>query len=145
MKKANSDYSNLGFSSTMGPQLRKLVEQHLINDLKHYGVDEPVLKFDWSDSCIEGHDADFLDGSLENYSGIAVYDANDIIVADGWMEFILTGDFFLVYWDDLTTWQEDQQVSSKEEFGIPDHIWQQLPDDIKPTVKDELMKTSPFK
>jgi hypothetical protein len=93
----------------MGPELRSLVERHLVEDLKFYGIDKE-LHFDWSDSCIEGHDTNYLDGSLENFSGIAVFDNHENLVADGWMEFIHEGDFFLAYWNYVTTWESDKKL-----------------------------------
>ena len=98
------DYHNLGFSTPMGPQLRELVEKQLTADLVAHGTDGNDLKFDWSESCIEGHHANHLDGSLENYSGIAVCNSDDQLVAEGWMEFILLGPLFLCYWEFLDTW-----------------------------------------
>ena len=32
------NYTNFGFASIMGPQLRKLVEDQLLNDIKYYGI-----------------------------------------------------------------------------------------------------------
>ncbi|WP_188813337.1 hypothetical protein [Hymenobacter cavernae] len=128
----------------MGPQLRELVEGQLITDLKHYGIDKVALKFDWSESCMEGHDAVYLDSYFENYSGIAAFDEADCIVADGWMDFVLAGDFLLVYWDFLTTWDGEKQLINKNKPGIPDHIWQQMPDNIKGNYKNERMKQPPF-
>jgi hypothetical protein len=57
-KKTN--YIDLGLSSPMGINLRKLVESQLLQDLINYGIDKLDLKFDWSESCIEGHDTDYL-------------------------------------------------------------------------------------
>jgi hypothetical protein len=78
-----ANYSYLGFSDSMGPKLRRLVEDQLLTDLSHYGIYSANLKFDWSDSCIEGYDATYLDGSLENYSGIAISDTEDNLVVGG--------------------------------------------------------------
>ncbi|WP_324678855.1 hypothetical protein [Hymenobacter sp. GOD-10R] len=144
MQKHKPNYTDLGLSSPMGPQLRKLVEEQLIVDLRYYHIDKPVLKFDWSESCIEGNDAIYLDGYLENYSGITIFDEADCLVADGWMDFVLAGDFFLVYWDFITTWDEEKQFANKSQPGIPDHIWLQIPDDIKGNYKNERMKQPPF-
>jgi hypothetical protein len=126
------NYIDLGLSCSMGVELRELVETHLLQDLKNYGIDQSNLKFDWSDSCIEGHGSSFLDGRLENYSGIVVYDQSDRLVADGWMEFVQEGDFFIAYWEFIGTFDNQRIVGQKEEPGIPEHIWVQLPDDIKP-------------
>lgn len=131
MQSIKPDYVNLGLSIPMGPQLRALVEQHLLTDLAAYVILNQKLKFDWSDSCIEGRDSTYLDGSLENYSGILLFDEQDDLVVDGWMEFIHEGDFFLVYWDYVTVWQNGEEIFDKPKPGIPDHIWAQLPDYVK--------------
>jgi len=126
------NYTDLGLSSPMGVNLRKLVESQLKLDLKKYGIDQSNLKFDWSHSCIEGHDTKFLDGSLENYSGILVYYNDDKIAADGWMEFIHEGDFFIAYWDFVRIFDNGKIIAQKEIFRIPEHIWDELPNNIKP-------------
>jgi hypothetical protein len=140
MDKAKPNYTDLGLSSQMGPQLRSLVELHLAEDLKFYGIKTAELRFDWSDSCIEGHDTNYLDGSLENFSGIAVFDNHENLVADGWMEFIHEGDFFLAYWEYVTAWDGDMKLSEKKYKGIPNHVWEQIPDGIKPNLESEKMK-----
>jgi hypothetical protein len=134
------NYTDLGFSSPMGLNLRKLVESQLESDLKNYGIDKSNLKFDWSESCIEGHDTRFLDGSLENYSGISVYDKDDKIVADGWMEFIHEGDYFITYWEFVKTFDNEKVIAQKKMTGIPDHIWEDLPNDIKPNYLNDRIK-----
>ncbi|RSK49973.1 hypothetical protein [Hymenobacter rigui] len=144
MSQSNPNYADLGFSSPMSPTLRSLVEQQLLVDLAHYGVVREGLKFDWSESCIEGHLEEYLGSSLENYSGIAVYDADDKCVADGWMEFILAGEFFLVFWDYLTIRKNGRQVFDKSQPGIPDHVWQQIPEDIRTSYRNDRMKRPPF-
>lgn len=104
----------------MGPKLRALVEKQLLEDLKYYDVTDSNLKFDWSNSCIEGSYTEYLDGSLENYSGISLYDKNDELVAEGWMEFIHSEPHFIVYWDHLIF--RNHHPKEKTEFGIPKHI-----------------------
>jgi hypothetical protein len=130
-KTMKPNYKDLGFSTTMGPRLRTLVETHLINDLRYYGLEKQNLKFDWSESCIEGHDTAYLDGQLENYSGISIFDNDERLIADGWMEFIHRGQFFLAYWKFVTIWDKEKKVFEKKERGAPGHILQQIPDDIK--------------
>jgi hypothetical protein len=129
------NYKDLGLSTPMGPKLRTLVENDLINDLRHYGVTKLNLKFDWSESCIEGHNTTYLDGQLENYSGISVFDTDEKIIADGWMEFIHRGQFFLAYWEFVTIWDKDKQVFEKKEPGIPEHILRKIPDEIKTEIE----------
>ncbi|RZK27784.1 MAG: hypothetical protein EOO61_22960 [Hymenobacter sp.] len=133
-----------GFSNQMGPQLRELVEHQLLKDLLHYGIAREGLRFDWSSSCIEGHSANYLDGSLENFSNIALCNEQNAIVAEGWMEFILASEFFLVYWDNLNIWRNGEQIASKKHFGIPPHIWEKIPADIRVPHEKEKMQTLPF-
>jgi hypothetical protein len=139
-KKPN--YTDMGFARSMGPKLRHVVEEQLSTDLKNYFIDTPGLKFDWSDSCIEGKSTDYLDGSIDCYSSIYVFDNNDNLVADGWMEFIHDGNFFLVYWDMVTTYHMDKVLADKKTPGIPDHIWAKIPDDIKPNYIDDRQKST---
>ena len=138
------NYTDLGFSAVMGAQLREIVEIQLTVDLKNYGVEKSNVKFDWSNSCIEGHRTDYLAGSLENFSGIAVFDEHDNLIGDGWIEFIHEGDFFSVYWDCITTRDEDRNIGKKEQFGIPNHVWQQIPDNIRPRYLSKKLKLNPF-
>ncbi len=121
------DYTDLGLSEPMGAVLRANVEAQLRNDLHNYGFMGSSVKFDWSGSCIEGHDATHLGGYLENYSGILLFDINDNYLAEGWMDFILEPDFFLVYWDHLEV-ANPGSATGKLKFGIPSHIWQKIPD-----------------
>ncbi|MDR6562024.1 MULTISPECIES: hypothetical protein [unclassified Arcicella] len=129
MQKPN--YEGLGLSDYMGPQLRAIVEAQLLADLAHYGISTTSLKFDWSQSCIEGHNTHYLDGSLENFSGIAIYNIDNELVAEGWMEFVHEASFFLAYWDFITVWQDNQIFFEKSKFGIPEHVWIQIPEIIK--------------
>lgn len=124
------NYIDIGFGRSMGPMLKKLVEEHLTSDLMHYGIDNQYLKFDWSESCIEGKSTNFLDGSIDRFSSIYVFDRNDKLIAYGWMEFIHENSFFLVYWDMITTYSDDKIIIDKKS-GIPDHVWTKIPDNIK--------------
>lgn len=126
------NYKDFGMSDQMGPKLRSLVEKQLIEDLKFYGIDKIDLRFDWSESCVEGHCFDHLDGTLENFSGIGVFDNMDHLIAGGWMEYILEDDFFLAYWEFVTTYEKSKVIKEKRDVGIPDHIWQQIPNQYKP-------------
>lgn len=127
------NYSSHGLSYCMGNELRKEVERQLLVDLMQYNVAIDGLKFDWSDSCIEGKRATYLDGSVENFSGIQLFNHNDEFVAEGWMEFIYekSDDLFVVYWDFLDIMQKGKVISVKEKSGIPDHIFNRLPKLLK--------------
>ena len=119
----------LGYTEKMGPMLRREVEQQLLADLRNYGVDNDNLQFDWSDTCPEGHVTDALDGTLENWSGVAVRDANGTIVADGWLDFIHGGGTnpLFVFWEYLTIYEDNKEQRVKNSPGIPQHVWDQLP------------------
>ena len=133
------NYDVLGLSSSMGPRLREFVECQLVEDLLIYGVSLQVLKFDWSESCIEGHDAEYLDGSFENFSGIAIFDRNDLLIAQGWMDFVQVDTGFFVYWDYLEIVEGKKLVSKKVTHGIPNHIWEKLPIALKESKKADRM------
>ena len=121
------NFTDLGLSTVMGPQLKKFVEGQLLNDLKHYDVNNEYLKFDWSESCIEGNNIDYLDGSLENFSAICLYNVNDELVGEGWLEFIVTNQL-IVYWEVLNVWDnESQTFQERKTFGIPEHIKVPIP------------------
>lgn len=86
------DHSNFSFADCMGVQLKSEVE-----------------RFDWSDCCIEGHRTKYLDGAVENFSNIMVINANEELVADGWMEFIHEDGLFIAYWEFLNEYLEDRK------------------------------------
>ncbi len=131
MTNPKPNYKDFGMSDQMGPKLRSLVEKQLMEDLKFYGIDKIDLRFDWSESCVEGHCFDHLDGTLENFSGIGLFDSKDNLIAGGWMDFILEGDFFLAYWEFVTTYDNGKVLKEKRSVGIPEHVWQQIPNEYK--------------
>lgn len=125
----------LGFSSCMGPKLRRYVEQQLMLDLQIYvppGMNiTPIdIRFDWSDSCIEGHCEDWLDGKIENFSGVAIVDLQNRLVAEGWMEFIKTATGLEVFWWFLQS-GKDYDIQSKDSNHVPKHIWDRMSDDAR--------------
>lgn len=133
------DYNNLGLSRPMGQRLRSIVEDFLIKDLIYYGFQGLQVKFDWSQSCIEGHSCNILGSHLENYSGIRLFDQNDNLFAEGWINYIAEGWaidnteplFFLVYWDILQTLNLSILPKGKEVRRIPIHIWEQIPIELR--------------
>lgn len=136
---SGSAFKTYGFSAKMGPQLRQVVEQQLRQDLLHYGIQNADWHFDWSSSCLEGRDAPWLDGHIENYSGIVLLNQHEQVVVEGWMEFILAGELLLVYWDNLTSWSTAAEQQYKKHFGIPPHIWQCIPTQYQPAYATERM------
>lgn len=135
------NYVDMGLSFPMGHELRKEVERQLLVDLLRYSVSHIIIKFDWSNSCIEGHAATYLDGHLQNYSGIELYDDNDVYIGDGWMEFILEKeeDLFIVYWEFLDMVDNGKEKSLKEKPGIPNHIFELLPQKHRSKYANEMV------
>ncbi|MFB5652833.1 hypothetical protein ACE5IS_19505 [Leptospira wolffii] len=124
----------MGFADKLGVKLKTLVETQLIDDLVHYGISDRNLKFDWSESCIEGHGTHYLDGYVENFSSISVFNIKDELVADGWMEFLHEGDYFVAYWEFLTLISNNGINNEIKQFsGIPAHIISMLPEEIRKT------------
>jgi hypothetical protein len=134
MNAGRSDARGLGFSDCMGPQLRNLVERKLPDDLGNYLLPEnglilSDLRFDWSDSCVEGHRTYWLDGEIENFSGIAIFDLEQNLIAEGWMEFIETEAGLEVFWWFLRG--PTLKSQGKESNEVPTHIWDRLSDELR--------------
>lgn len=118
------NYFDLGLSTSMGELLRKQVESQLLADLSEYDIETKGLFFDWSESCIEGYCAKYLDGSVDRFSGIKLFDASDNLIVDGWMDFIFeeSSSIFIVYWHFLSIYQNGIRVERKENKDIPPHV-----------------------
>jgi prepilin-type processing-associated H-X9-DG protein len=140
---SSENFTTYGFSSKMGPLLRHTVEQQLRADLCHYGVPHTGLQFDWSASCLEGKDAAWLDGHVENFSSIALLDQKGQTIAEGWMEFILVDGQLIVYWDNLTSWDTLGKHLHKAQFGIPQHIWNMIPENVQHLHQQDRMNVGP--
>ncbi|MCA1032877.1 hypothetical protein LCL95_17850 [Bacillus timonensis] len=130
------NYIDLGFSNCMGPELRTKIEELLVKDLKQYGVKANMFKFDWSESCVEGKRTTYLDGDVEDFSGIKVFNEDDELLADGWMEFIhdKDKDFFISFWDFLSIYKYGRETEVKKEIGLPNHIIEKLPNSIRSNI-----------
>ncbi|HYC84630.1 MAG TPA: hypothetical protein VEB86_05380 [Chryseosolibacter sp.] len=113
--------------SSMGDKLKEVVESQLAKDLGNYKVLKQSLSFDWSQSYGSGRNATFMDGTIQNFSRIIVFDDGGNLVADGCMDFICNRIFCIAYWDLVTTWRDGHILCEKKEQGIPFHIWKQLP------------------
>jgi len=119
----------------MGPKLRAYVEEQLLADLNWYLPEQQAyqrsdIQFDWSESCVEGHRTHWLDGEIENFSGIAVLDKDQRLIAEGWMEFIETEDDLEVFWWFLTS--ADQPVfQGKNTNKVPSHVWNRLSAEVR--------------
>ncbi|NIK76417.1 hypothetical protein FHS15_001542 [Paenibacillus castaneae] len=118
------NFHELGLSISMGPKLRNEVERQLVRDLNHYHIFSGELRFDWSESCIEGKCLNYLDGSLDRYSGIMLYNAEDVLVADGWMDFLYEEDtdLLFVYWHYLDIVIDGVGVRARFGGRVPQHI-----------------------
>ena len=112
----------------MGPKLCAVIESQLTRDLRNYRIDATDLKFDWSQCFGAGHSYSYMDGTVENFNRIIVFDANDNLVADGCMDFIANRFFFIAYWDLVTSWHDGEIVREKKEQGMPMSVWRQLPE-----------------
>lgn len=127
---ADNVSEDLGFSDCMGPELRGFVEGQLLQDLNRYIRTEEAIvrsrvRFDWSDSCAEGHRTHWLDGEIENFSGIAIFDDTAHLIAEGWMEFIDTETELHVFWWYLHG-SGEYEIQNKTSNGVPEHVWEKL-------------------
>jgi hypothetical protein len=126
-KLINLPNSHTVLHTSMGVKLKEVVESQLIKDLGNYKILKQPLRFDWSQSYGTGRTATFLDGSIQNFSRIIVFDQIGNLVADGCMDFICNRIFCISYWDLVTTWRDGNILCEKKEQGVPLHIWKQLP------------------
>lgn len=134
MDAVHTDAKGVGFSDCMGPELRSYVEHKLLEDLRNYLPPEIAssvanLRLDWSDSCVEGHRTTWLDGEIENFSGIAILDSRQNLLAEGWMEFIKTEAGLEVFWWSL----HGPAIRSPNKLmnEVPWHIWDRLSDHVR--------------
>jgi hypothetical protein len=107
-------------------KLKEWMESQLITDLRHYQITETVV-FDWTQSGGAGRKMRYMDGTLENFSRIIVFDQQGNLLADGCMEFIVNNSRPVCYWDILTVWKNGHIIREKREQGIPSHLWNVLP------------------
>jgi hypothetical protein len=125
----------------LGKQLRAEVERQLLEDFRYYFKDEGEdIAIDWSDPCGEGHQTEYLDGSLENWSDVWVVNAKGERIAEGWIDFVHGGDDhpLFVFWHYLHWGKDGKEVV--QSHGIPQHIWDKLPD----SSKDLCLKTGEY-
>jgi hypothetical protein len=112
--------------SLQGLKLRDWMESQLLADIRQYGVTEAVT-FDWSQSFGTGGGTRYLDGTLENFSRIILFDSAGNLVADGCIDYISNNFLTICYWDLITVWKDGHIRREKREQGIPAHIWKKLP------------------
>lgn len=116
------------------PRLRHYVEQQLIDDLNHYGIEPDDLGIDWSRSCGEGHTTAYLDGVLENDSEVYVVNREGIPIAGGWVSFLHLekDDPLFVWWDSLSVYRGDEtRTLSSPDQQIPRRVWLRMPESIR--------------
>jgi hypothetical protein len=120
-------------ANRMGSRLRELVEQQLLQDLRHYGLAPEGLALDWSNPCQEGHWTEYLDGSLEEMPDVVVRDRSGQAVAEGWIDFIDGVDDGppAVFWLFLSLGHGRRQQPVKDAPTIPPHVWQRLPERMR--------------
>lgn len=51
------------------------------------------------------------------------------------MDFIQEGDFFLAYWDQITVWQNNKELFSKD-FGISNFAFALVPEELRWHLKE---------
>lgn len=124
----------------MGPKLRAFVEEQLVNDLNWYLPRQRTYQradvyFDWSESCVEGHRTRWLDGEIENFSGIAVLSKDRRLIAEGWMEFIKTETGLEVFWWFLTS-ADQHGFQGKDINTVPSHVWNRLSAEVRSLWRD---------
>ena len=132
---------DLEYTQHMGPRLRAEAERQLLHDFhRYYHGNMDNLAIDWSDTCPEGHTTEYLDGRLEDWSGVRVVNARDEIIASGWIEFIHGGgdNPLFVFWNYLDFGENTEDVVKAQ--GIPQHIWDALPE----TTKDLCLKSDTY-
>jgi hypothetical protein len=129
---------SLGYADRFGWKLQEEIEDKLIEDLNNYRIDRNRLHFDWSDTCIEGQYAKVKGGQIDNLSNVALIDYNGEVVYEGLIDFVFEEQnnyFFEVYWDYLSNGDE-----KLKDYGIPEHIWLKMPDNVKEKYKDKKIK-----
>ncbi|WP_321830145.1 hypothetical protein [Thalassovita sp.] len=124
-----------GSSDCMGPKLRAFVEEKLIADLNQYLPEQQTyqrsdIQFDWSARCVEGHRMRWLDGEIENFSGIAILHKDSGLIAEGWMEFIEAEDGLEVFWWFLTG-VDQTGFTGKDTNTVPSHVWNRLSTEVR--------------
>jgi hypothetical protein len=108
------------------------MEQQLLADLRHYGVQRDDLRVDWSQVVQEGHWTDFRGRMLESLSEVLIRDSNGGIVAEGWMDFVITGEATdsepKLFWLFLSVAADGKLSKAKGDPLLPVHLWEKMTD-----------------
>jgi hypothetical protein len=114
----------------LGPAVQSWVEQQLLSDLRHYGVQRGDLRIDWSQVVQEGHWTDFRGRMLESLSEVLVRGADDTMVAEGWMDFVITSEAAdsapKLFWLFLSVAADGNFKKVKGDAFLPIHLWESM-------------------
>ncbi len=114
----------------LGPAVQSWVEQQLLNDLRHYGVQGDDLCFDWTQVVQEGHWTDFRGRMLESLSDVAVRGSDGSLVAEGWMDFVIASEAPesepKLFWLFLSLAVDGNLKKVKEDALLPVHLWESM-------------------
>lgn len=114
----------------LGPEVQSWVEQQLLNDLRHYGVQGDDLRFDWSQVVQEGHWTEFRGRMLESLSDVAVRSSDGSLVAEGWMDFVRASKApeseLKLFWLFLSVAVDGNLKKVKEDVLLPVHLWESM-------------------
>ena len=115
----------------LGPELRSWMEQQLLKDLRHYGVNRSDLRFDWSQVVQEGHWTDYRARMIESLSDIALRDSDGSLVAEGWMDFVISSAENpepTIFWLFLSVVADGDLEEIKTDAFLPSHVWDAMTD-----------------
>lgn len=130
---------SLGFAIDIGEQLT-YIEEMLLEDLKYYGINSEKFIACWDMVCPEGKYTEIDNSKIHNFSGLYFY--NNDYQLEGWIDFIHEDDFFIIYWDILDIKINNTVINKKKNFGIPEHIWEKIHDNLKSKYINDKMKNN---
>jgi hypothetical protein len=116
----------------LGPELRSWAEQHLLQDLRHYGVNRSDLRFDWSQVVQEGHWTEYRGRMIESLSNVVLRDSDGSLIAEGWMDFVKhsaeNDSEPMIFWLFLSLVADGDLKKVKTDAFLPSHVWDVLTD-----------------
>jgi hypothetical protein len=114
----------------LGPAVQSWVEQQLLRDLRHYGAQRDDVRIDWSQVVQEGHWMDFRGRMVESLSDVIVRAPDGSIVAEGWMDFVITSEATdsepKLFWLFLSVEADGKLRKAKEDALLPVHLWESM-------------------
>jgi hypothetical protein len=125
----------------LSAQLKQVIEDQLLLDLTNYSdIDQTDIYFDWSDNyVVEGKSIIYLDSCIDKYFFMTMSNLTLNFWAEGYVNCLLEEKFFLAYWDDITIHLNNSKIYS-DKFGIPEHIWNQIPAALQPKYYNQKAK-----